>query len=70
MSTEVFRFPSSSPQPLVGHGANMNALRARVGTVKGLHIGGSAVDGIGIPDCVKQGTAIANAIASVAAASS
>jgi oxygen-dependent protoporphyrinogen oxidase len=63
-SATVFRFPLSSPQPLVGHGARMRELAARVATHAGLYVGGSAIDGIGIPDCVKQGTTIANAIAS------
>jgi len=62
LTSEVFRYPSSSPQPLVGHGAKMRALLTRVATHSGLYVGGSAIDGVGIPDCVKQGSAIAAAI--------
>jgi oxygen-dependent protoporphyrinogen oxidase len=66
----VFRFPSASPQPLVGHLVRMAELRDRVRAHAGLHVGGSAIDGVGIPDCVRQGADMAARILAAPARSS
>jgi oxygen-dependent protoporphyrinogen oxidase len=59
--TRVFRFDRASAQPLVGHVARLERIRARLSDLPGLHaIGGWG--GTGIPDCVKQATAAADAI--------
>jgi protoporphyrinogen/coproporphyrinogen III oxidase len=62
--TRVFRFSRASAQPLVGHIGCMREVRERLARWPGLYVGGNGYDGIGIPDCVKQGEEIARAILS------
>jgi protoporphyrinogen/coproporphyrinogen III oxidase len=60
--TRVFRFTRASAQPLVGHLTRMKGVRERLARWPGLYVGGNGYDGIGIPDCVKQGEEIARSI--------
>lgn len=53
--TRVWRFPCSNPQPLVGHLSRMQRIRARLQALDGLYLAGAAYEGVGIPDCVRQG---------------
>jgi oxygen-dependent protoporphyrinogen oxidase len=59
----VFRFERASAQPVVGHAERVRALRRRAARHPGLHFAGSAFDGVGIPDCVRQATDVARTIA-------
>lgn len=55
----LFRYPMSNPQPVVGHKDRLARIRRAVGAVPGLHAGGAAYDGVGLPDCVRQANEIA-----------
>jgi len=62
INARIFRFPSASPQPVVGHSERMKSMRERAQAHRGLFVAGSAIDGTGIPDCIRQATSIADAI--------
>jgi oxygen-dependent protoporphyrinogen oxidase len=54
--TRVFRFAGGSAQMKVGHLAMMRGVRETLARVApGLRIAGGGYDGVGIPDCVRQG---------------
>ncbi|MGO9832742.1 MAG: protoporphyrinogen oxidase [Polyangiaceae bacterium] len=54
--SRVFRFTRKSPQMRVGHLARMRALHDRVALLApGVRLAGGGYDGIGIPDCIRQG---------------
>ncbi|MCR2806522.1 protoporphyrinogen oxidase [Paenibacillus soyae] len=56
MFTEITRLHDSMPQYPVGHIDSMNALRDRLGReLPGIWVTGAAFDGVGLPDCVRQG---------------
>lgn len=59
--TRVYRYTEAGPQPNVGHGARLARIRARLATVPGLHLAGAAYEGVGIPDCIRQASAAAQA---------
>jgi len=59
--TRVFRWQRSNPQPVVGHGARLRKVQRLLAEVPGLHLAGSAYDGVGISDCIRQGRAAADA---------
>ncbi len=58
----VFRWNKASPQPEVGHLARMASVRRRLDAHPGLHLAGNGYFGNGIPDCIKQAEAVAEAI--------
>lgn len=60
--SRVFRFDRASPQPGLGHVTRVERMRALLAEVPGLHIGGNGYLGTGIPDAIKQGEDIADAI--------
>jgi protoporphyrinogen/coproporphyrinogen III oxidase len=60
----VARFRRASPQPRVGHPERLRRLRAALSSVPGVHVVGSAYEGVGLGDCVRQGEEIAAEIAS------
>jgi oxygen-dependent protoporphyrinogen oxidase len=54
--TRVFRFERASAQMRVGHLATMRALHERLASVApGVRVAGGGYDGVGIPDCIRQG---------------
>lgn len=57
--TRVFRFDRASAQPLVGHLGRMRRIRAGLERLPGVFVAGGGLDGIGIPDCVRQGGEVA-----------
>jgi len=62
--SRVFRFDRASAQMRVGHLEAMRALHARLATVApGLRIAGGGYDGVGIPDCIRQGREAGRALA-------
>ena len=62
--SRVFRFERASPQMRVGHAAAVVDLRRRLsGSLPGVHVAGGGYDGIGIPDCIRQGSEEGRALA-------
>ena len=54
--TEVTRLIRSMPQYPVGHLGRIRALRERLAAeMPGVYVTGSAYEGVGLPDCVRQG---------------
>lgn len=58
----VYRHVRASPQPTVGHHARRAKLEGALSRIPGLYVAASGVDGVGIPDCIKQAKAIARSI--------
>ena len=58
----VFRYVDANPQPVVGHPARMQRIRRRLAELPGLELAGAAYEGVGIPDCIRQGRAAADRI--------
>jgi oxygen-dependent protoporphyrinogen oxidase len=53
---KVFRYKKSNVQYHVGHTALIESVRAELKSSPGLFLTGSAYTGIGIPDCIRDGT--------------
>jgi oxygen-dependent protoporphyrinogen oxidase len=62
----AYRWLSGFPQAAVGHLDRVKAIEAAL--PRGVYLAGSAYDGIGVPDCIRQGTAAARQALSTAAA--
>ena len=60
--TRVTRWVRQSPQYVVGHGARIRAIDARLEAHGGLFGAGSGFGAIGIPDCIGHGRAAATRI--------
>jgi len=60
--TRVYRWPRAMAQYPVGHAERMRELASLVAARSGLHLAGNAYDGIGIPDCIRLGKAVAERI--------
>lgn len=56
----VFRYNDCRPQPVVGHAARLARIRAAL--PPGVHVAGGPYDGVGIPDCIRQGGEVATRI--------
>ena len=50
----VYRHERASAQPVLGHDTRVRRVRAREDQHPGLFVVGAAMDGVGIPDCVRQ----------------
>jgi oxygen-dependent protoporphyrinogen oxidase len=59
--TRVFRWRRSMPQYVVGHGARLERIAARLERNAGLTLAGASYHGVGIPDCIVSGWAAAEA---------
>lgn len=57
--SRVFRWQRSNPQPVVGHASRLLRIESHLRDLPGLGLAGSAYDGVGIPDCIRQGRAAA-----------
>jgi oxygen-dependent protoporphyrinogen oxidase len=58
----VFRFERASAQMRVGHLTIMRSIRDRLARhLPGLRVAGGGYDGVGIPDCIRQGEAAGQA---------
>jgi oxygen-dependent protoporphyrinogen oxidase len=67
--TQVFRWVRSNPQPTLGHAARLAVIDSAVKEgLPGLALAGSAYDGVGLGDCIRQGRAAARRVLSVRAA--
>lgn len=58
----VYRWPQAMPQYLVGHLERVAGVRACLQRTPGLVLAGSAYEGVGIPDCIRQGREAASAV--------
>jgi protoporphyrinogen/coproporphyrinogen III oxidase len=61
--TVVRRWPLSLPQYAVGHLDRMTKLESMLRGMPGLHLVGSAYYGVGLPDLIRQGRAVARLLA-------
>jgi protoporphyrinogen/coproporphyrinogen III oxidase len=61
--TVVRRWPQSLPQYAVGHLDRMTKLESMLSGMPGLHLVGSAYYGVGLPDLIRQGRAVARLLA-------
>lgn len=59
----VTRWPRAMPQYGVGHQQRVARLKAHLASWPGLAVAGAAYEGVGIPDCVRQGQAAAQQVA-------
>lgn len=57
----VYRWPHAGAQHEVGHLARMRELEGRLAAQPGLFVSGSGFSSVGIPDCVADGRAVAEA---------
>ena len=62
LAARVFRWNRANPQYDVGHFDHVAAIEARLARHRCLHLAGAAYRGVGIPDCIQQGTAAADRI--------
>ena len=62
--TMVRRWPNSLPQYAVGHADRVAAIESRLRALKGITVLGNALNGVGIPDLVRDARKAARAIAS------
>jgi oxygen-dependent protoporphyrinogen oxidase len=60
--TRVSRYPAAMPHYTVGHLERVAAAEAALAPYPGLRIAGGAYRGVGLPDCIAQGRAAAEAI--------
>jgi len=54
--TRVYRWSQANPQYVVSHGERLAEIDQALARHPGLFLAGSAYRGIGIPDCIHQGT--------------
>jgi oxygen-dependent protoporphyrinogen oxidase len=67
VETVVRRWPQSLPQYAVGHLDRMTKLESLLSAMPGLHLVGSAYYGVGLPDLIRQGRAVAQLLAAARA---
>ena len=63
VETVVRRWPQSLPQYTVGHLGRMAELASVLRATPGLHLVGSAYHGVGLPDLIRDGRALARSLA-------
>jgi protoporphyrinogen/coproporphyrinogen III oxidase len=61
--TRIYRWHKANPQYSVGHLDRVKAIHTRLqDTLPGVYVTGSAFEGVGIPDCVRQGQETASKV--------
>lgn len=58
----VMRIPHGMPQYLVGHRSRVRDIYERLKAWPGIYVAGAAYDGVGIPDCIHQGSRAAETL--------
>lgn len=61
--SRVYRWPRGMPQYVVGHLDRVEAIKAAAAGLPGLELAGAALEGVGIPDCIRQGQEAARRLA-------
>ncbi|GJL65191.1 MAG: protoporphyrinogen oxidase [Nitrospirales bacterium] len=56
--TEVYRWDRAMPQYVCGHSKRLQDIRRVMTDLPGIHLTGAAFDGLGIPDCIRDGTRV------------
>jgi protoporphyrinogen/coproporphyrinogen III oxidase len=59
----VYRLPRAMPQLEVGHLQRMERIDRRLATLPGLFLSASGFRGVGLPDCIKDASAVAERVA-------
>jgi len=62
MFERVYRWRGAMAQYESGHLARVERIERRVKAIAGLELAGNAYHGIGVPDCIREGTSAANAV--------
>jgi oxygen-dependent protoporphyrinogen oxidase len=60
--SRVVRYPSASPQMEIGHQQRIKRVRSLLAPHRSLVLGAAGIDGVGIPDTVRQATDAAHAL--------
>lgn len=60
---EVHRWHKGMPQYLVGHLQRVSHIRQEIEKYRGFEVTGAAFEGIGIPDCIREGSRTASQLA-------
>ncbi|MXW83224.1 MAG: protoporphyrinogen oxidase [Rhodothermaceae bacterium] len=60
--TRIHRFPAALPQYTLGHAERVNELRNKISSCDGLFVAGNYLDGVGIPDCIRNGMHAAHCV--------
>ena len=55
LSAHVFRWAQAMPQYIIGHRDRVKTIRQRLTPSQGLLVTGAAYEGLGIPDCIRDG---------------
>jgi len=63
--TRISRFPGAMPHYTVGHLGRVAAAEASLARFPALRLAGGAYRGVGLPDCIGQGRAAADAVAAL-----
>ena len=53
--TRIHRFPAALPQYTLGHAERIMELQHKTSSCEGLFLAGNYLDGVGIPDCIRNG---------------
>jgi len=64
-SAHVFRWAQAMPQYVIGHRDRVKAIRESLTAHRGLYVTGAAYEGLGIPDCIRDGKETAQALSAV-----
>jgi oxygen-dependent protoporphyrinogen oxidase len=62
MFERIYRWRGAMAQYESGHLARVERIERRVKNIPGLELAGNAYHGIGVPDCIREGTNAANAV--------
>lgn len=62
LTSEVFRWSECRPQPVRGHLARLDEVRASLRALGNVWVCGGPYDGVGLPDCVRQANSVARGI--------
>lgn len=61
--THIARWPQAMPQYLPGHLDRLDSIEAGLRSLPGIAVAGAGYRGVGIPDCIRQGTDAARRLA-------
>ena len=64
-SAHVFRWAQAMPQYIIGHRDRVKAIRQCLTSSQGLLVTGAAYEGLGIPDCIRDGKETAKTLSAV-----